>query len=162
MAITHEELKERLEYNPETGIFTWKRKTNRKSEIGSPAGSLIKGYIQIEMDRVSYRAHRLAWFWMTGQWPRRILDHKNRIRNDNRWENLREVTNSQNGQNAKTNIRNVSGTKGVCRHKHRGTWEAKVTINGRSFRQYFQTKEEAEEAVKIKRAELHGEFCHHG
>ena len=90
--LTQQRLKQVLGYDPKTGIFRWKvRRPKRKP--GDQAGCLNKeGYVKISVDGASYTAHRLAFFWMTGKWPTPMTDHFNGIRNNNRWENLREVT----------------------------------------------------------------------
>lgn len=109
--LTHERLKEILSYDPETGIFRWKLKISKKNNIGDIAGSLgIKGYIKICIASKYYRANRLAWFYMTGEWPKNIVDHKNRIRNDDRWINIRDFTHKENSSNSSRhrNDRNTS------------------------------------------------------
>jgi len=99
--VTHSELKTILHYDPKTGIFTWKIKISKKTLIGSIAGHLgHKGYIKIVIKGKGYRANRLAWFYMTGEWPENLVDHVNRIRNDNRWVNLRDITNKENIANS--------------------------------------------------------------
>ena len=86
-AITEARLKERLHYDPDTGIFTWLKMSRQPKRLGSVAGGRCDGYIQIYLDGLIYRAHRLAWLYMTGEWPVGYLDHKNGVRDDNRWCN---------------------------------------------------------------------------
>ncbi len=96
-------LKSILDYNSETGIFTWKE-GNRKGQIAGYKGKLYKGsggYILIRVRGKSYRAHRFAWLYMTGRWPKSVIDHINHKRDDNRWKNLRGVTRLQNQRNKK-------------------------------------------------------------
>ena len=113
-------LKELLAYDPDTGVFTRLVKSNRNVRIGAVAGTCdSKGYGQISVDGKLYRAHRLAWLWMTGAWPVAQLDHRNGVRHDNRWENLREATNGENNQNAAIRSNNTSGFMGVCWDSHR-------------------------------------------
>lgn len=85
--LTQAKLKSLVNYNPVTGEF---------SRAGhDKCGTLTyQGYLSIQVAGKRYYAHRLAWFYMTGKWPENEIDHKNRIRNDNRWENLREATRS--------------------------------------------------------------------
>lgn len=97
--LTSFRLKELLEYNPETGIFIWKQKVNRRIRVGSLAGTLSQGYWRISVDGHIYKSSKLAWLYMYGQWPIRCIDHKNGVPADDRIENLRDVSMSQNSQN---------------------------------------------------------------
>jgi len=103
--LTQDRLKELLHYCPDTGIFTWKVKYSRCLNIGDIAGCLDKsnGYIKIGIDKKAYRAHRLAFLYMDGALPPRHVDHVNRIRNDNRWDNIRHATPMDNMKNRKGN-----------------------------------------------------------
>jgi hypothetical protein len=102
--ITQEKLKEMLTYNPDTGIFTWKVKHLKKCILNKNAGTLKKaGYITISIKKRLYLAHRLAWLYVYGEWPKNHIDHINGVRDDNRIENLRDVTQRQNCQNKQSN-----------------------------------------------------------
>ena len=93
-------LKENLFYDPFTGIFTRRISNCNKVKIGDTAGSMDgNGYILININGKSYRAHRLAWLYMTEKMPEELIDHKNGVRHDNRFCNLREATHNQNLQN---------------------------------------------------------------
>lgn len=95
-------IKDYLNYCPNTGNFTWVKKTSKSftKKLGSIAGSDNgAGYIVIEFMKKSYKAHRLAWYYYYNQWPTGIIDHINGITNDNRIENLRDVTSSENSKN---------------------------------------------------------------
>ena len=123
------QLREILEYQPDTGLFFWKTsgkgiKKNRK------AGHLSKdGYIDIRIKNWLYPAHRVAWVMMTGSWPDNFVDHINRIRSDNRFVNLREATKAENAQNTDLPSNNTSGYKGVVWHKPNRNWCAQIFIN---------------------------------
>src|SRR5215475_5659246 len=122
--LTLQRLREVLSYDPETGLLTWLQKTGRKS-AGSVAGSLDNnGYVVIRIDRRIYKSHRLAWLLMTGEWPKHTIDHINNAPADNRWENLREATYSQNNANRGLTTRNKSGLKGVSWHSQNNCWVA--------------------------------------
>lgn len=127
-------LSELLNYNPLTGIFKWKSIKNRTVKGGKPAGSLGKdGYIVIMADRKKYYAHRLAWLFVHGCFPKCGLDHKNRIKDDNRIANLREASSSLNTRNTGKSKRNTSGIVGVCWSKIRNKWIAHIKINNKAF-----------------------------
>ena len=100
--ITAEELREQLNYDPETGVFTWRVKTRQKN-IAGRVGHLNKttGYVSISVRKKTYLAHRLAWLHTYGCWPRKEIDHINRVRSDNRIANLREATRAENCANRK-------------------------------------------------------------
>src|SRR5208337_438545 len=102
--ITLEYLRHILKYNPDTGLWKWREYRASHVWYGDQAGFLENtGYVRIVIDYERYQAHVLAWFYMTGEWPKNKIDHENTISWDNRWENLREATNSQNGGNRSIN-----------------------------------------------------------
>lgn len=160
MTITSERLRQLVVYLPENGVFIWVKKTGRSS-AGSVAGrSHNRGYWRIDLDKKGYLAHRLAWLYMTGQWPRNEIDHINHIRNDNRWSNLREATHSQNGQYTGIRSYNTTGYKGIVWHKHDKRWQAQICVNGRyQYLGHFKTAEAAAEAYDIAALVHHGSFA---
>lgn len=130
--ITQKELKELLNYNPDTGIFTW-RYSRRGAKKGSTAGSNDGyGYTSIRVNSKPYGSHRLAWLYMFGAWPKNQIDHINHDRVDNRIENLREVTRQENGRNLALNKKNTSGVTGVRRKGNQ--WYATIGVNGSKVR----------------------------
>ena len=152
MIITQEYLKSILKYNKETGIFTWLKRN------GNIAGTLnkISGYIIISINNKNYRAHRLAWLYMTGNFPVNQMDHINRIRNDNRFENLREATNQENDFNKGEYKNNTSGYKGVFLNKEKNKWQAQIGINGKNINLgYFTNPEDASAAYETAKAKYH-------
>lgn len=131
-------LNEYLRYNPHTGNFHWIITTHGRGGMiypGDVAGSLKDGYIVIHLDGVVYRAHRLAWYVMTGEWlpPEQDLDHRNGERSDNRFHNLRKATRSENNDNPNNKLRsdNVSGTRGVSWRADTNKWHARIKIKGK-------------------------------
>ena len=101
-AITYEELINLLSYNPDTGYFYWKSKPNKKIVVGQLAGYTrytTQGYTFTRLNKIAYQAHRLAWLYVYGEWPKHFIDHKNGIRNDNRIKNLRDVSAKENSLN---------------------------------------------------------------
>jgi hypothetical protein len=133
--LTQKQLKELLHYDPETGLFTWVRRPNGRVPVGSQAGSPNEeGYIRISVKGYRTTAHRLAWLFMTGGWPKGEIDHINRNKADNRFENLRDVPKSLNQYN-RNQKPTPSGVRGVCRrgdkylayigaNTHLGTYES--------------------------------------
>jgi len=131
--LTQERLKELLHYDPKTGVFTWVDKPSRNMKSGVAAGGFaINGYWRIAINRRRYYAHRLAWFWMTGKWPKEQVDHINHDRADNRWTNLRVATNFENSGNTRIQTNNTSGWKGVGWDKPRKKWHAYIKIDGKT------------------------------
>jgi hypothetical protein len=112
---TQKRLKELLNYDPNTGLFRWKGNFGHGTKEGKIAGTLRKandrqsGRRAIGIDGKIYRAHHLAWLYMTGNWPSRQVDHCNRIKSDDRWENLRLATQEQNSRNR--NVRKDSKSR---------------------------------------------------
>ena len=155
--ITANHLREILNYNPTTGIFTWKVRNAKCVHIGDVAGCKEKriGYITIGVDGQIHKAHRLAWRYMTGNWPIKFIDHINGNKSDNRFENLREVREDGNAQNIrKPNKRNKSGFLGVIRFQNK--WRANITVNGKTRRiGDYNTPEEAHQAYLKSKRELH-------
>lgn len=157
-------LREALDYDPATGIFRWRVCVSRKTQIGGVAGSVYpNGYLRVKLDGRDYLAHRLAWFHVTGKWPTGQIDHRDLDRTNNRFDNLREATGSQNQANRKMLEKAASGYKGVCRYNHRKLkrpYHAKFQHKGKVHSVgYFATAEEAHaayaEAVKV----FNGEFA---
>lgn len=99
--LSHDRLLTVLEYSPDTGLFHWKVSMHYNAYKGEEAGSICKesGYVIIGIDGHNFSAHRLAHFYMTKEWPKILMDHKNRIRNDNRWFNIRPAGYKLNAQN---------------------------------------------------------------
>jgi len=162
--LTQDLLKEYLHYNEDTGIFTWIKKPCKKIKVGSVAGSLNKVdmYIEIGLLGCLYKAHRLAWFYVYGEWPERDIDHKDTIKINNCISNLRLSNKSENAFNQGVSKRNTSGFKGVSYIEQSGKWRANAGLNGKiKFLGNFNTPEEASEAYKNFCRKHHGEFIHH-
>lgn len=113
--LTHGRLLEVLHYSLETGKFTWLQCKPQKWYMqGKLAGSVgYQGYASIRVDGVPQQAHRLAYLYVTGCWPTEDMDHINGVRSDNRWENLRACSRSENMQNVTRQKNNTSGHVGV-------------------------------------------------
>ena len=162
--MNQERLKSLLDYNPETGKFIWRVSKRRGVKAGSEAGNINSNgkYRCIGIDGKKYSAHRLAWLWYYGRWPEDQIDHINHNPDDNRIENLREVSNQENQRNRRLSRNNTSGRVGVHWHKMEEKWRASIKSNGKNiFLGRFKEKEDAikarEEAeVKYKFHKNHG------
>jgi hypothetical protein len=156
--ITHSELLKILNYDPLTGIFTWRESIARRVRPGDVAGRKSgHGYWGLHIGGRSYAAHHVAWFYMTGQWPAEYLDHINLIRSDNRFANLRPANSSQNGQNTTVSKRNKSGLKGV--RKTGSRWTAEIMVNKKAIRLgRFDSAEEASAAYIEAKKKLHSHY----
>lgn len=141
--ITQEELKIAVTYDPETGIFTWNKKTGCKG-VGMIAGSKHHtGYIYICINHYQHPAHRFAWLYVYGKWPDGEIDHINLIRDDNRIINLRDVNRFQNMWNKKK-LKNKTGFTGVSKSKDSNRWMATITCKKKVYYLgIFKTPEEA-------------------
>ena len=151
-------LRELLDYDPLSGGLVWKSHQRRTDYIGRPAGSTKPGYVRVSLDQQFYAAHRLIWVWMTGEDPGALeVDHIDRDRQNNRWDNLRLATVSQNRMNCA--VKSRSGLpKGVKHNK--GRFGARIVVDKVDhWLGTFDTPEEAHQAYCSAAADLHGEFA---
>lgn len=155
--LTLERLHEVLHYDLLTGLFTWLVRRGSK-KAGTVAGyKTTFGYVYILIDGERHLAHRLAWYYVNGRWPERLLDHRDNVRHNNVMDNLREANHSQNAQNQPPSRKNnKSGLLGVSWCRKVGRWQAQIKVNGKStFLGYFDTPEQAHEAYLIEKQKLH-------
>ena len=147
--VTFDELRELVDYNANTGLFTWAVNRSNKTRAGSQAGSTRKdGYSVIEIYGRKYKSHRLAWLYCYGCFPKNCIDHINGNKSDNRISNLRDVTHSENLRNQKKpRSDNKSGFLGVCIHKRINgeiKFGAQIRTDGKpTFLGLFDTPNEA-------------------
>ena len=157
--ITYKELIDILNYDVDTGIFTWKYTRSSRAIKGNVAGTNSNGYIHINLNNKIYRAHRLAWLYCFQEWPEKHIDHVNGIRNDNRLDNLREASDTQNSFNIRAHKDSGTGIKGVYYNKSNNNYRAQIRANGKTISLgSFRTLEEAAKAYNTKAVELHKEF----
>lgn len=161
--LTQTRLREVFDYNPLTGIFTY-RESSRRGWVGKIADSIkpgrAGGYTLIMVDGEKFRASRLAWLYMTGQWPDEDVDHINQCRADDRWSNLRLATRGQNMANGSMRQDNSSGYRGVYWDKDHQKWRAQIGHNKKvHYCGLYDTPEEAARARDAKAVQLHGEFA---
>lgn len=157
--LTHERLLNFLIYDPDEGHFTWRRSKGRQC-AGQRAGvAMVNGYRSIVLDGKRYYEHRLAWFYVTKQWPVHGTDHMDRNPKNNRFTNLRQATFSQNGMNMSIGTLNTSGVKGVYWSGDRQKWVAQIKIYGKvKLLGRFLTKDEAIGSRLRAEAFLFGEY----
>lgn len=158
--LTQARLKELLHYNPETGVFTWRIPRNcNNATAGSSAGSADQlGYVKIRVDRRLYKAHRLAFLYMLGEFPPDEVDHIDRDPSNNRWENLRSATRSENAANRGLQRNNTSGHRGVTWSRQLQKWMAQGQLRGRMRHLgYFTDIDAAASAARKWREETFGE-----
>lgn len=150
MKLTQARLKELLHYDLITGVFTWlisKKGTRNNLVAGSVSKNKDNGYRRIKIDGNFYKTSRLAFLYMEGYFPEHDVDHKNRIRHDDRWENLRHATRQCNARNSNKRSDNTSGITGVTWHKTAQKWQARIEISGKGFSLgLFQSKHDAAKA----------------
>lgn len=165
LTLTQEELKEYLDYDHVSGDFVWLKPPSYRSPklIGTIAGSVYKnGYRYIAFKGVTYKAARLAWFWIFGEWPFGYIDHADGNRSNDSFENLRECSNSENQGNRGLMVTNTSGVTGVAWDSSRSKWRAAITLHGRAkFIGRYDSKEEAEAAYQAAAEKHFGEFAGH-
>jgi hypothetical protein len=154
--LTAERLRELLHYNPETGVFTWRvnhRSVKAGSVTGCPSSS---GYLRIVVDGRLYTAHRLAWLYEYGAWPKDQIDHVDGVRSNNAIRNLRSCTRAENMQNQRPPSTNSSGYLGVSWRGGSKPWRAQICWARRVINLgNFPTPEEAHEAYLKAKRELH-------
>ena len=149
MTLTFERLRESVVYDADTGVFT-----RNGVVIGLPT---THPYCRIYIDRRPYYAHRLAWFYVYGEWPEGDLDHENEDKTDNRINNLRPSTDTGSQHNKSMAYNNSkTGVLGVSFHKATGLYRADIKANGTSHTiGYFATIEEAGFAYRKAKKVLH-------
>jgi hypothetical protein len=129
-----ERVRELLIYDPQSGVFTWRINRTGKALAGTVAGALDSdGYRQIRIDGRLYLAHRLAWLYVYGRWPRTDLDHVDLDRDHNAIDNLRPCSQSENNANTRVRSDNILGRKGVTYDATRRKYRARIRKHGRLY-----------------------------
>jgi len=156
--LTAERLRELVEYDQATGLFSRKVRVGRRSQLGPISNAPVRGYHYLSVDGTQYPAHRLAWFHVHGVWPNGEIDHMNGDGTDNRIQNLRDVDRRTNGENRhKVRKDSVhSGVIGVTWSEYHKKWKALIRVDGRlRHLKYCATKEEAREVYVQAKRQLH-------
>lgn len=179
---TPDQLRELLHYDPETGKLFWKERPASMFKDGyfsrqancnrwnvRYAGKVAMdtkksdGYKHGTLHGAQISAHRVAWAIHYGAWPVEFIDHKNGVKADNRIENLREASHTENNHNARAMTTNRSGVKGVNWDKVNKKWKVAVMANGKRHHiGRFLSLDDAAAARRSAAEVLHGEFACHG
>lgn len=167
-SVTVDRLRELLQYDPATGAFTWLPRPledfadENRGKVwnvrwpGKVAGSPCNGYIAISINKRLHKAHRLAFLYMTGEWPKGEVDHRNGVKTDNRWENLRDVTHQVNSQNTRAARGAATGLLGAYIEKSTGRFFSSICVDGRlRWLGYHPTAESAHAAYVAAKREFH-------
>jgi hypothetical protein len=159
-----EQLKTLFTYFPASGNFYRKTSPCNSVKRGDKAGGKhMDGYHYIRFQGKPVGSHRLAWLFMYGEWPSEKVDHINGDKADNRIENLRLATQSENQLNRKRCSRNTTGVKGVAVHSASGKYQVTLTVEGKKKHfGLFEDLETAELVARGAREKYHGEYCNHG
>lgn len=160
--LTRARLRELLHYNPKTGEFRWRKRPPSWTRVNLLAGysRSERDYRHISIDRRLYRAHQLAWFYMTGRWGRPAIDHRDGDASNNCWKNLRRATASQNNANRRRPRHNRSGHKGVSLCSKSGKWRAMIGRNEKIIHLgRFETPQAAHAAYLAVARKVFGEFA---
>jgi hypothetical protein len=157
---TRQALRRILHYNPFTGLWRWRKNIGRAKK-GHEAGTYRKdGYKTIEVFNYEFLGHRLAWFYMTNEWPEKGIDHRDTNTSHNCWHNLRKANQHQNSGNQRLAIHNTSELKGVSYDKERAKWGAWIKSDGKSRHLgRFDCPAAAHFAYLIAADEAFGEFA---
>ena len=155
--LTTDRLREVLAYEPETGVFKMLVSTAQRVRPGTTISVKMGQYGRVQIDGTRYKLHRLAFLYMTGEWPKYSVDHINGEPSDNRFANLRDVPHATNVQNKRKAFSNSkSHMLGVYQAKRTGRWLASIRHNGSTIHVgSFATPEEAHAAYLKKKRQLH-------
>jgi hypothetical protein len=161
--LTAEYLRDLLAYDPDTGIFTRRRDSFNNGAVRWKAGSIVGGvskhfgYVIIGIQDFHYRAHRLAWLYVHGEWPKGLIDHINEVRHDNRLSNLRVADQSGNMHNIRAAQKNSStGLRGVSWFSRDRRWVAQLAVNGKRLRLGYFLTADAARAAYVNAKIAHG------
>lgn len=161
------ELTRIFEYRSD-GTLVWRHRDDmpiqwRNRYVGRTAGTRThQKYIQVSICNRVYKAHRVIWAWHTGEWPTDEIDHINGDPSDNRIENLRPASRTENAINRGVQSNNTSGATGVSWCRKRKMWRSFIGVDGAFIHiGYFQDKNDARDAYSEASARYHGSYSRH-
>jgi len=159
-----DELKLLLRYEPDTGLFFWLPRPDDKQwssrHAHKQAGDLSRGYVRIRVNKQGYKAHRLAWLFVTGEYPPDTIDHIDGDRENNRLTNLRPATYSQNMCNTGPRATNKTGAKGVYFDRRASKYRVDIKFNGiKTYVGHFPDLTTAQKARAAAAESLHKGFA---
>ena len=165
--VTAERLRELLDYDKGSGILTWRSTGKRAGWFHQGPNGPQDTYIRVQVDGRSYMAHRLAWLHVTGSLPAAEIDHRNQDGLDNRWDNLRPASRSQNCMNRRAfSNKTTSQNKGIVfdhaahQRGHLKCWRARIQVDGaRKHLGRFETEQAATDAYQAAALAHFGEFA---
>ena len=163
--LTAEMVRRALDYDPATGVLSWRHRDDvlprvNKRLAGKPAGCRDGqyGYLSVRLHDRLYQAHRLIWLHVTGEWPADVLDHVDGIPSNNAWSNLRPATRAENNRNRRSIREGI--LKGAVLDARTRRWTAMITLGRKNhYLGTFSTQEEAHAAYEAAAKRLHGEFA---
>jgi hypothetical protein len=124
-------LKELLDYDPDTGVFLWKNRASSNADKGSIAGYLNHGYRYIGIGNKRYAAHRLAWMYVTGEFPKLQIDHIDGNKDNNSISNIRDCSQSDNAKNMRLRLDNKTGIPGIRWDSIKRSWLVRTYYDGK-------------------------------
>ena len=157
---SHEDFLEHFRYDPDSGVLYRIKRTGNNWKPGPVTPSRNDRYVGFRFRGQICRVHRAAFFYMTGKWPEGEVDHIDLDPFNNRWDNLRSASRSQNGFNKGAQVRNITGHKNVFITPH-GTFQVRISAFGDEITKTFKSEEEAISFARKVRSALHGEFTRH-
>lgn len=159
VTLSAHELRKIVSYDTATGVFSWNRSMGLRAPKGTKAGWTAGGRTTIQIRYKRYKAARLAWLLVVGEFPRRRVDHIDRDATNNRWSNLRLASTSQNAANSKLRSDNTTGFKGVYRTPYK--WTSFIKVMGKQIHLgNFDTALDAAKAYKRASRRYFGKFAH--
>ncbi|HBR26843.1 MAG TPA: hypothetical protein DD732_07410 [Rhizobiales bacterium] len=168
--IDHAALLAMLDYDPDTGVFVWRQRTDTSPQCNGIHAGKVAGcertnasgrkYWRIHICGRTFLAHRLAFFWMVGCWPPHEVDHRDNDGLNNKWLNLRPATTSQNGANRGLQSNNTTGMKGVRPGSKLGRYRATININRKQYHLgTYDSPEAAHEVYRKASVAAFGEYA---